>query len=61
MAKKKAEKSDREFTCIVGCNVPTKDGERRYESGDQIKETDVSPESIKALIEMDAIVENGTS
>lgn len=54
-------KKSRTFTCIVGCNVPGKDGECRYESGDQIQEKDVSPQGIKDLLEMNAIVEDGNS
>lgn len=54
MSKKKQTK-DREFTCIVGINLT--DG-TRYESGDILKEKDAAPEDIKALLEMNAIVEN---
>ena len=48
------------YRVIVGCNVPHKDGEKRYEPGDKLKESD--EKIIKALLELECIEEiNGRS
>lgn len=51
MAKVKVIKKDKEYKVLVGCNTSTK----RYEAGDKLKESEVKPSDLKALLEMGAI------
>lgn len=54
MAKKqKKAKSERKFEVLKGFNVDA----GRWEIGDQLKESDITPENVKALLEMEAIRE----
>jgi hypothetical protein len=56
--RKKKERSNREFTVTRGCNTPDgKGGEKRWEVGDKMKVDDVSPESLKALLEAECLEE----
>jgi hypothetical protein len=55
--KERKERSNRKFTVIRGCNTPDGEGEKRWEVGDKMKADDVSPESLKALLEMECLEE----
>jgi hypothetical protein len=57
MRKKKKELAS-EYTVLRGCNTPDgKGGEKRWEIGDKMKESDVSLESLKALLDANCLEE----
>ena len=53
MAAKKKAKSGKEYRVVKGFDVPA----GRWEIGDTLKESDVTPENVKALLEMEAVRE----